>query len=131
MNPWTSLNGAVARIASFLGLREMFIVCTTGKVGRVAGSIEHDAFTGASYIEVSRDLLRFPNSVLATVAHEVTHAYMRGWGIGHGGSNLQDSHENEILTDICAVFLGLGKLLLNGTQEQYVYSETVPKARGG
>ena len=110
-----SLNAAASRIASFVGLSEILVVNATGKSQRVAGTIEHDTPGDASYIEISRDMLRFPESVLATIAHEVTHAYMRTRGVDLGGTDLPGMYENEILTDVCAVFIGLGKLLLNGT----------------
>lgn len=43
------------------------------------------------------------------LAHEMTHALLYSRGI-----SLEDSKENELLTDLTAVFVGLGKLLLNG-----------------
>jgi hypothetical protein len=45
----------------------------------------------------------------AIIAHEITHAFLfsrRIW--------IADTQENEFLTDIATVFVGLGKLLLNG-----------------
>lgn len=43
------------------------------------------------------------------LAHEMTHAFLASKHIA-----LSDAHENEMLTDLGTVFLGLGKLLLNG-----------------
>jgi len=45
----------------------------------------------------------------AILAHEMTHAFLFSRGI-----LLDDPHENEMLTDLAAVFIGLGKLLING-----------------
>jgi len=43
------------------------------------------------------------------LAHEMTHAFLTSNGI-----LLEDPNENEMFTDLAAVFIGLGKLLLNG-----------------
>jgi hypothetical protein len=54
-------------------------------------------------------------STLATLAHEISHKYQEIYGISWG-TGLSDEYHNEVLTDITAVFLGLGKLLLNGCE---------------
>lgn len=43
------------------------------------------------------------------LAHEMTHAFLT-----YNGILLEDPNENEMFTDLAAVFIGLGKLLLNG-----------------
>ena len=45
----------------------------------------------------------------AILAHEMTHAFLV-----YRGVILGDRDENEIFTDVTAIFIGLGKLLLNG-----------------
>jgi len=45
----------------------------------------------------------------AILAHEMTHAFL-----AYRGITLEDTKENEVLTDITTIFIGLGKLLLNG-----------------
>jgi len=45
----------------------------------------------------------------AIVAHEITHAFLFSKGIG-----FPDTQANELLTDVSTIFIGLGKLLLNG-----------------
>ena len=47
--------------------------------------------------------------VLAILAHESVHNYLDSMGVED-----KDTAENEILTDIAAVYLGLGRLLLQG-----------------
>lgn len=51
-----------------------------------------------------------PYAVGAIIAHELTHVFMWGKGIG-----APDCDENERLTDLTAICVGLGKLALNGT----------------
>jgi len=43
------------------------------------------------------------------LAHEMTHAFLISKDI-----YLEDNNENEMLTDLGSIFIGLGKLLLNG-----------------
>ena len=43
------------------------------------------------------------------IAHEMTHAFLFSKGI-----SLNDSKENEVFTDLTAIFIGLGKFLMNG-----------------
>ena len=45
----------------------------------------------------------------AIIAHEMTHAFLYSKEIF-----LSDPNENEMLTDLATIFIGLGKLLLNG-----------------
>lgn len=47
------------------------------------------------------------------LAHEMTHALLLSRGI-----SLQDSADNEQFTDTAAVYVGLGKLLLNGSLDE-------------
>jgi hypothetical protein len=100
-------------IADFVGLRETRpIVAIAAQKDGVGGhvSLNHDR---ELYIEVSRETMAFREAALATLAHEVTHKYLYENGITCGTGPFKE-YENEILTDIAAVFLGLGKLLLNG-----------------
>jgi hypothetical protein len=77
------------------------------------------------FVEISGDTAAFRDATLATLAHEVTHKYLHVNAITCGAGLVQE-YENEILTDVSAAFLGLGKLLLNGC----AVSGTVPVTRG-
>jgi hypothetical protein len=48
-------------------------------------------------------------AVGSILAHEMAHAFLASKGVG-----LPEVEEDEMLTDLAAVFLGLGKLFLNG-----------------
>jgi len=64
------------------------------------------------------------------LAHEITHAYLFSKGI-----ILNDLNENEMLTDLASIFLGLGKFILNGQivnteeliNESYIVGYLSPK----
>jgi len=62
-------------------------------------------------IHVSSDLEKYPDSILATLSHEISHKY-----IHFNRLTFENSYENEVFTDLTAVFLGFGKLMLNGVE---------------
>lgn len=62
-------------------------------------------------IHISRGLDKYPDSILATLSHEISHKY-----IHFNGLTFNDTYENEIFTDLTSVYLGFGKLMLNGVE---------------
>lgn len=62
-------------------------------------------------IHLSRDLDKYPDSILATLSHEISHKY-----IHFNKLTFNNSYENEVFTDLTSVFLGFGKLMLNGVE---------------
>ena len=110
-----SIQKAAKKIAEFVGLRGFtFIVATTEKERGVGGQIDLDN-SKEVFIEVSERILGFDNAVLAILAHEITHKYLHINSISVGLGPVH-TYENEILTDVATVFLGLGKLMLNGCE---------------
>jgi len=111
-----SIQKAAKQIAEFVGLRGFtFIVATTEKERNVGGDIDLEHNSKEVFIEVSKSILGFDDAVLAILAHEITHKYLHvnSISVGLGPAH---TYENEILTDVAAVFLGLGKLILNGCE---------------
>jgi len=105
-----SIQAAAKDIARFLGLgKYRFIVGMTGKDGKVAGEIELRHGLTEVFIELSNNVVKHTMAIPAVLSHEIMHQYLLVSGI-----SFSDDHENEVLTDIAAVFLGLGKLMLNG-----------------
>lgn len=49
------------------------------------------------------------HALRSILAHEMAHASLASKGV-----SLPDTDENEMLTDLVAIFLGLGKLFMNG-----------------
>ncbi len=112
------VQGAAKKIAEFIGLSGFtFIVAITKQAEGSAGNIELNFKGRDVFIEISDGLLHSGESMLAVLAHEITHKYLEINNISCGRGP-QHTYENEILTDIASIFLGLGKLLLNGCEHQ-------------
>lgn len=102
------------KIAEFIGLDGLtFIVAIAKQKEKQGGHVELQAGQKEVFIEISDDTARFSEAVLATLSHEITHKYLQINGVSVGSSPVND-YENEVLTDVTTVFLGLGKLMLNG-----------------
>ncbi len=104
-------------IASHAGLGDLtFIIAITQHPPNTAGHIELRYGEPGVFVEVSNDICGFPEAVLATLCHEISHKYLHANGIRYGSLQI----EQEILTDVAAVYLGLGKLMLNGSECEHV-----------
>jgi len=77
----------------------------------VAGQIRSAIYL--PYIQIPFFYVGKKHSLGGILAHELTHALLYSRGI-----SLEDSNENEPFTDLTAVFVGLGKLLLNGALDE-------------
>jgi hypothetical protein len=88
-----------------------FIVTFIKQKKNVAGRIDLSTRGREVFIEIDPDALSFPDSVGATLCHEICHKWLQMMGIA---SPIE--RDNEILTDIAAVFLGFGKIMLNGCE---------------
>ena len=108
-----TLNLAARDMARFVGIQDIVTVAITGHTKECAGHIDLGDTNEGVFIEIASDLLDFPHCLLATLAHELSHLFLHSHGISCG-SGPEFYYHNEILTDVSAVFLGLGKLMLNG-----------------
>ena len=112
------IQSAGKKIANFIGLTDLtFIIATTKQKKNVGGHIELNNEKNV-FIELSPDTLKFPESILASLSHEITHKYLHIHNL-----KFDNTYENEVLTDIAAVFLGIGKLILNGCECKRTYEE--------
>jgi len=73
----------------------------------------HGTFEGA-IITLSDKYMGNPTRLGAVLAHELTHCFLSRKGIGPFPPFSLSERENERLTDLTSIFLGLGKLVLNG-----------------
>jgi hypothetical protein len=117
---------AAKKIAKFIGMNDyIFIIATAKQKENVGGHIELNYGEKKVFVEISDNTLKFNDAILATLAHEITHKYLHINGISCGINSIH-KYENEVLTDIAAAFLGLGKLMLNGCECKNVRQESVP-----
>ncbi len=108
------VNRAAGTISQFVGLgSETFIVGITGQKEGVAGNIELQHGAPGVFIEISDAALRFAEAIPAILAHEIAHKFLHANDV-YAALACASQLEIEVLTDIAAVFLGLGKLMLNG-----------------
>ena len=114
-----SIQDATKKIAAFIGLQNLtFIVGIAKQKENVGGHIELSGREQEVFIELSENVLKYPETVLSTLAHEVTHKYLELNGIRH-----PNDMKNEILTDTASVYLGFGEIMLNGCERYTVRHE--------
>ncbi|MDD3633193.1 MAG: hypothetical protein PHW38_05335 [Candidatus Cloacimonetes bacterium] len=110
-----SIQKTATKIAHFIGLNNLtFVVSKSTLRPDIGGQIELDN-ENLVLIKISDNIVESADAVLATLSHEITHKYMQIHAISCGTGPLSE-YENEILTDITTIFLGFGKLLLNGCE---------------
>jgi hypothetical protein len=102
-------------IAQHLGLIEYaFVIAVTAQKPNTAGHIKLDRSGRNVFVELSPDLCECKDAVLATLCHELSHKFLHKHNVINGTIII----EQEFLTDVTAVYLGLGKIMLNGCQCQ-------------
>jgi len=107
-----SLQSAAKTIADFIGLSNFtFVIGKTKQTKNTAGHIDLDNEKFV-FIEIEPKQFLFPNAVLSILSHELTHKYMQVNGLYKKNIDLDE----EIFTDITAIYLGLGKLMVNGAR---------------
>ena len=127
-DPWSKDGEGVWRLSQRLlwhaGLdpltAEIHLVASTDmpneKTAGLFAGIEGDRCTFA----VTLDLVDTPDRLAATLAHETAHAYRRFHGL-----ECEDRPQEEALTDLTAVFLGFGFLVLNASYQYRSSGEMV------
>lgn len=102
-------------IAKHIGLGDLtFIISVIKQDKGTAGHIELNREGNDVFVELARDICDYKDAVLATICHELCHKYLHVHGIRNG----VDQIEQEYLTDVTAVYLGFGKIMLNGSECQ-------------
>jgi len=97
-------------IANFLGLSNEVHVNIDESSTNVDVSITK-IYDYSIIINLSQRTLKIADTLLAILAHELTNLYLLDHGIDLTDKSTQDK---KLLIDIAAIYLGLGKLILNG-----------------
>ena len=105
------------KMACFINMPFFTITVTFVKQKKsIAGHIEgHDPKSQNVFIEIDPDFIRHKDAVIKVLAHEISHKYLEFHRL-----SLDSTRDNEILTDVTAIFLGFGTFALNGG----MYAET-------
>ncbi len=99
------------QMASSVGLGDLVFIVTYAKQGSgVAGHIELRHAQPEVFVEID-NALECQESVLAVLAHEIAHKFLHRKGV-----SLPVESENEELTDLATIFMGFGRLSLNGCE---------------
>jgi len=114
-----SIQKIARQIADSIGLAQFNFIITFAKQKKnVGGRIDLSTRGRDVFIEIETDAKPFPDVVAATLCHEICHKWLQVMGI-----SVPIEMDNEILTDITTIFLGFGKIMLNGCDEKRVTHE--------
>jgi len=109
------IQAAARKIAEFVGLDDFLFIVAVRSLTEEAAHIELEHQSKEVFIEISEKLVSNSRpAILAALSHEICHKFLYHHSLGITGKHR--NYENEVLTDITAVYLGLGKLMLNGCQ---------------
>lgn len=107
-------------IANHAGLGHLtFIISVTKQEPSKAAHIELQHNSPEVFVELSEDICRYAPAVLAVLCHEISHKFLHVHGLRYGSMPI----EQEFLTDVAAIYLGMGKIMLNGCQCQSTYTQ--------
>lgn len=116
-----TIQRAAKEMAHFIGLDDFtFIISIIKQKENVGGHVDLATTGSEVFIEIDDELLESPEVCSAALAHEICHKWM-----DHNEIRSPIERDNEILTDITAVYLGFGKILLNGCETIRVSYEEV------
>ena len=112
-----SVNKEAIRMLDFVGLSNYTAVITYVKTKQnEGGNIELDNGKDV-FIEINSELLVDKDKVLAVMAHEICHKVLFVNGLYYRPPIPQI--ENEKLTDLATIYVGFGKLTLNGCYKEF------------
>jgi hypothetical protein len=103
------------QIANSFGLQVVKVVITFVKDLGAPGRVQLSAGDIFS-IELDNKFISNTNLISAILAHEIAHVYLYRHNI-----RIQDTFQNEVLTDTTAAFLGGAWLILNSSYEETSY----------
>jgi hypothetical protein len=100
-------------ISQHLGMADhVFVISVVAQKENTAGHNELDHSGREVFVEISPEICKYNDAVLATLSHELSHKFLHLHGIRNGALPI----EQEFLTDVTAVYLGLGKIMVNGCE---------------
>lgn len=108
----SQVDKAVRRLSRHVGLGQQKFEVKIADLGpSTGGLIRLKSGDGVVPIELATDTARHHPSLLAVLAHEITHKALFDEGVHKAD---ESTHAYEVLTDVAAIYFGFGKLMLNG-----------------
>ena len=106
-----TLQELARKMACFINMPFFTITVTFAKQNEsVAGHIEgYNSNSQNVFIEIDPYFINYPDAIIKVLAHEISHKYL---ALHH--LSLNSTKDNEILTDVTAIYLGFGGYALNG-----------------
>ena len=113
-----ALQSLACRMACFINMPFFKITVVAAKQkDSVAGHIEGSDSQNV-YIEIEPEFLQYPVAAIKVLAHEISHKYLAFHRL-----SLAKTHDDEIRTDIAAIYLGFGAYALNGGTYRVTYKQ--------
>ena len=104
------LNRETRMMLDFVGLESCTPDCHFSKTSaNTAGNINLNS-EPVVRINISKDFKENPKAVVATLAHEICHKLLYTYGIYFPSM----TNVNEVYTDLCTIYIGFGKLIIDG-----------------
>jgi len=114
-NDIISLQKLAKHMANFVGLSKLvFTITIATQKKNTAGHIESSG--DDVFIEIDPNVIKSKDAILCVLAHEISHEILSRNNIQDGLNAIPEirRYENEVLTDITAIYMGFGKQVLNG-----------------
>lgn len=110
LSPSSCVEELTKEMAEAIGLSDChFKIELCNNLKDAAGQIDLKEQFGFTFIRVDRKFLDHFDTLVAILAHELSHKFLHKHAI-----ELKETVANECLTDITSVYLGFGKYVLNG-----------------
>lgn len=103
--------GIAKEIQSFIGYNKPLLVCARTQEKDIGGKNEKGQ--EMDYIEIDPSYTYNHNAACAVIAHEVMHSFLNDHLIRE-----LNQEDNEILTDVATIYMGLGKIVIRGCQTE-------------
>lgn len=114
------IQSEASNMMKFVGLENYLPVITYSNTSKnTGGNIELDNSHNV-FIDINKDFKGDSEKVLAILAHEICHKVLYIHHLYYPNIEV----ENEILTDLATVFVGFGKLSLNGCYSKHTSTQT-------
>lgn len=115
------LEREASSMLKFVGLYEYFPVIKIAETGENTGGRIKLDHSKQVYIDINKKILDNKERVLAVLAHEICHKLLYVNGLYYPDNEI----ENEYLADLATIYVGFGKISLNGCYKEHTTSSII------